>query len=923
MIAIVVTIIVLLAVLLPVIYFFVLAPPDDGDGNGNGGPKNNAPTAAFTISVTEALHNVPVTFDASGSSDPDGDNLTYSWKFGDASTGAGKVVNHTYSTDGDYFVNLSVYDGDLSGYAEKILKVVNGVPVIEDHSPKVATSTIDETGNITFSVDVTDPNGDFLTYDWKMGDTALPVSGNNYTYTADYNSAGTYNFSVNITDGMAHVGQKWALVVDNVNRGPVIDSVTPTDNVSMGETEQAMFTVTASDPDGDNLTYVWKVNNVVVTGETNDTFTYSTDFDSSGNYTVEIVVSDGFLEDSHVWGMTVLNVNRAPILEEVTPEGDPTINETEQLQFDITASDPDGDTLTYFWTLDDVEVSTTSTYAFETNYTSAGSYHVEVVVRDLFLSVSYEWNITVNNTNRGPTAVGTVDLFDRKVGELFMFNGTASSDPDGDTLTFTWDHGDGNSTTGAKSNWTYADPGQYTVILNVSDGDLWDTDSLVVNVTPSLSDLWKIGPLPDINVPKILIDDVDGDGNDEIVVSSITEAGGDGIVHGNITIFDLATQQQEWTSGDIGGASDFELVDIDADPALEIIVGVVNASIDDGAGNSSISGFAYVFDGASHAQEWKSRDLGGVVSVDVADVDNDASDELVFGYQYNISMDIATFTLTLKGGMIVFDTTFNEEWNSTGWGMTAMAFVGDLDGDTDIEMLVTTFSEFSFLGLTLNYTLLEHTGTTYDQVTNRTDIIPGQTIVENVDGDTDMEVFVAESSSDMSGPHGKVWALNHDLTDIWSTPDIGSVNMMAIGDVDGDTNLELVAGTTASEDRDFMMGHTHFEGYLHIYDMTGTEEWKSQNISKVATIVIGDFVGDSGLEIAVGVVFVEPDDGLETTDIIVIDGVTHEEVAKVTGHGNLSPFAFLALDVDGDGKDDLILGTSESDGGYIYCYKFG
>ncbi len=87
------------------------------------------PFAIFTGSSTNTLAGASVTFDASGSSDPDGTIVSYLWDFGDGSTGSGVTVSHTYTNPGTYTVKLTVTDNSGSATSSNPFTVtVQGPP---------------------------------------------------------------------------------------------------------------------------------------------------------------------------------------------------------------------------------------------------------------------------------------------------------------------------------------------------------------------------------------------------------------------------------------------------------------------------------------------------------------------------------------------------------------------------------------------------------------------------------------------------------------------------------------------------------------------------------------------------------------------------------------------------------------------------
>ncbi|MFX1441707.1 MAG: PKD domain-containing protein, partial [Promethearchaeota archaeon] len=117
----------------------------------------SAPIASFVPSHQTRLVNEPVSFDASNSSDPDGNIVSYDWTFGDTSTGSGKTTTHAYQETGDYPVTLTVTDNDdLTDTATTNIHVTDK-PVTpgDDVTPPMGSMTINGGVADTNSLSVT------------------------------------------------------------------------------------------------------------------------------------------------------------------------------------------------------------------------------------------------------------------------------------------------------------------------------------------------------------------------------------------------------------------------------------------------------------------------------------------------------------------------------------------------------------------------------------------------------------------------------------------------------------------------------------------------------------------------------------------------------------------------------------------------
>lgn len=92
-----------------------------------GSLPNVAPVAEASADVTDVLVDDMVTFDGAGSSDANGDALTYDWAFGDGATAIGPLVTHSYAATGTYTATLTVSDGEFDDTAEIIISVTDEI----------------------------------------------------------------------------------------------------------------------------------------------------------------------------------------------------------------------------------------------------------------------------------------------------------------------------------------------------------------------------------------------------------------------------------------------------------------------------------------------------------------------------------------------------------------------------------------------------------------------------------------------------------------------------------------------------------------------------------------------------------------------------------------------------------------------------
>ncbi|MEW5759851.1 MAG: hypothetical protein AB1779_03685, partial [Candidatus Thermoplasmatota archaeon] len=115
------------------------------------------------------------------------------------------------------------------------------------------------------------------------------------------------------------------------------------------------------------------------------------------------------------------------------------ISEGESVFFRVNISDPDGDAI-ITWYMDSYEVGKGQIYTFASNYSSQGKHNVSASIVDSVHSDKVDWILDIKNVNRVPIALISSPEKGKtySTNEDILFDGTKSSDDDGDKLTYEW-----------------------------------------------------------------------------------------------------------------------------------------------------------------------------------------------------------------------------------------------------------------------------------------------------------------------------------------------------------------------------------------------------------------------------------------------------------------------------------------------------
>ncbi len=345
--------------------------------------------------------------------------------------------------------------------------------------------------SITLNGSGTDSDGSIVSYEWKEGNTVL---GSSATLNYTPKTVGKHTLVLTVTDNDGATGSDTVVVTatKKPNQAPTANSQSTTTDEDKAKT----ITLSGSDSDGDSLRYtvVSQPSHGTVSVSGNQaTYTPNANYHGSDSFTFK--VNDGKADSAPATvKITVNAVNDKPTANPKSV----TMDEDTSKVITLSGSDSDGDTLTYRITKNPTHGSVTlsgnkATYTPAHNYNGSDSFKF-VVNDDTVDSDSATVNITINDVpepNQAPTITSvTADPTTAEKGETITFSAEAT-DPDNDTLTYTWDNGLGGGKTVSTNSLSV---GTHTVTVTVSDGHgRGVTDSTTVEVTakPNIAEKYK------------------------------------------------------------------------------------------------------------------------------------------------------------------------------------------------------------------------------------------------------------------------------------------------------------------------------------------------------------------------------------------------------------------------------------------------
>ncbi|MBL8287863.1 MAG: tandem-95 repeat protein [Rubrivivax sp.] len=361
----------------------------------------------------------------------------------------------------------------------------NQAPTITTAPPTSATVG----SAYAYDVDATDPNGDVLAFSLTQAPAGMTINATTGLIAWTPATAGSQAVSVRVADpGGLAATQSFTITVAAANAAPQI-TTTPITTAAVGAAYS--YDVNASDPNGDTLAYsLTQAPSGMTINAANGLIAWTPTAAQAGAQAVTVRVADpGGLAATQSFTITVAAANAAP---QITTSPVTTASVGAAYSYDVNATDPNGDVLT--WSLTQAPAgmainASTGLIAWTPSSAQTGSQAVTVRVADPGgLAATQAFTIAVAPAGNAAPQITTQPPTTATVGAAYAYDVNAS-DPNGDVLTYALTQAPAGMTINGGSGliaWTpaAAQVGAQAVTVRVADpGGLAATQSFSITVS--------------------------------------------------------------------------------------------------------------------------------------------------------------------------------------------------------------------------------------------------------------------------------------------------------------------------------------------------------------------------------------------------------------------------------------------------------
>ena len=328
-------------------------------------------------------------------------------------------------------------DGTLLNWG---IIVYGGGTMTNDYAPVITSSpnfSIDENYVYAGTVTATDQDNNPITYSITGSEISIGASsGNLYFNTApDYETKSTYTATVTASDGVYSDVQNITVNVNNANDNA--PQWTSGFYFAADENQTAIGTMSATDPDGDSITYTITGSEISI-GASSGVMTFNTapDYETKDRYTADVTASDGLNSTTIGLIVDINDVNEgggggnnAPVATAASYNLNLLPKDQNLIGFTLSGTDADGDSLTYsivsnpsqgtvslsganvtYQTNSGVDTAQTDTFTFKVNDGTADSDPATISVNlktdPLYQHQWHLHNYGQKNFATGPSAAG-------------------------------------------------------------------------------------------------------------------------------------------------------------------------------------------------------------------------------------------------------------------------------------------------------------------------------------------------------------------------------------------------------------------------------------------------------------------------------------------------------------------------------------